>query len=298
MLTVVHIREIVQFAAYLGCFIVVAATVRRFRGHVAPAVTLLGVTLIIAIGYTVLQGAIAPRSNDIIGEERRNLVALAGGLPLQSMLFSPAASVLGDFVQDFDQMFAGLIPFFLFAGTIVIVVFRERPLIWLMSASTIAYLAVMTVPLLAIPYIYLTYFEILHIPVRNVIWFVYLVAGALLYLAAVALARLDRTYLSLVAVGSIGGLLALLATLTINQSARGYFVPLIAAYALTFLYGISGGEPAGGLKAFGYRRRAMVSLMALLALVALWPERDAVERSDQVTVRWTTGLAAGTADGA
>jgi hypothetical protein len=291
MLTVVHIREIIQFAAYLGCFIVVAATVRRFRGYAGPTLALLGVTLAIAIGYTLLQGAIAPRSNDIIGEERRNLVALAGGIPIQSMVLSPAASVLGDFIQDFDQMFAGLIPFFLFAGTIVIVVFRERPLIWLISSSTVAYLAVMTVPLLAIPYIYLTYFEILHIPVRNVIWFVYLLAGALLYLGAVALARVDRTGLSLVLVGTIGGLLALLATLTINRSVPGYFAPLIAAYVLTFVYGLSGGETSGGLvRASGYRRRGMVTLVALLALVALWPEREPVERSDQVTVRWTTGL--------
>jgi hypothetical protein len=308
MLTVVHIREIIQFAAYLGCFIVVAATVRRFRGSVAPAVTLLGVTLVIAIGYTLLQGAIAPRSNDIIGEERRNLVALAGQIPIQSMVLSPAAGVLGDFIQDFDQMFAGLIPFFLFAGTIVIVVFRDRPLIWLISSSTVAYLAVMTVPLLAIPYIYLTYFEILHIPVRNVIWFVYLLAGALLYITAVAVSRVRfaepglRTRLSvrfaepglraflLLLTGTIGGLLALLVTLTINRSVPGYFAPLIAAYVLTFVYGLSGGETPGRLEFFGYRRRAMVTLVALLALVALWPEREGVERSDQVTVRWTTGL--------
>jgi hypothetical protein len=313
MLTVVHIREIIQFAAYLGCFIVVAATVRRFRGYVAPAATLLGVTLVIAIGYTLLQGAIAPRSNDIIGEERRNLVALASGIPIQSLVLSPAASVLGDFIQDFDQMFAGLIPFFLFAGTIVIVVFRDRPLIWLISSSTVAYLAVMTVPLLAIPYIYLTYFEILHIPVRNVIWFVYLFAGALLYVTVLALAQLRRVRSAepglrsflFVLTGTIGGLLALLATLTINRSVSGYFAPLIAAYVLTFVYGLSGGQTPGrlpfdkaqgtpsasrGVEAFGYRRRAMVTLVALLALVALWPEREAVERSDQVTVRWTTGL--------
>ena len=321
MLTVVHIREIIQFAAYLGCFVVVAATARRFRRYVAPALTLLGVTLAIAICYILLQGAIAPRSNDIIGEERRNLVALAGGIPIQSMVLSPAAGVLGDFIQDFDQMFAGLIPFFLFAGTIVIVVFRERPMIWLISSSTVAYLAVTTVPLLAIPYIYLTYFEILHIPVRNVIWFVYLLAGALLYVTVLAVGRVRfaepglrtrsslrfaepglRTRLSLrfadpglhafllLLTGTIGGLLALLATLTINRSVPGYFAPLIAAYVLTFVYGLSGGQTPGRLEAFGYRRRGMVTLVALLALFALWPEREAVERSDQVTVRWTTGL--------
>ena len=51
----------------------------------------------------------------------------------------------------------------------------------------------MTVPLLAIPYIYLTYFEILFTPVRNVIFFVYLFAGALIYATVVALTGVDRT---------------------------------------------------------------------------------------------------------
>ena len=284
MLTLVHIREIVQFAAYLGCFLVVAAAVRRFRACLVPAATLLGVTLAIALGYTVWQGAIAPGSNDIIGEERRNLVTLAGSIPARSLLLSPATSVLGDFIQDFDQMFAGLIPFFLFAGAIVLVVFRHRPLVWLLSSSTIAYLAVMTVPLLAIPYIYLTYFEILHIPVRNVVWFVYLLAGALLYITVLALGRVRsaepglRTFLFLLT-GTIGGVLALLVTLTINRSSVGFFAPLMAAYALTFVHGLSGS-----------RRLGAVAVVALLALVALWPDRAPVERSDQVTIRWTTGL--------
>jgi len=90
--------------------------------------------------------------------------------------------------------------------------------------------------------------------------------------------------------GTIGGLLALLATLTINRSVPGYFAPLIAAYVLTFVYGLSGGQTPGRLRVLGYRRRAMVTLVALLALVALWPEREAIERSDQVTIRWATGL--------
>ena len=284
-LTVVHIREIVQFAAYLGCVALVALIARGLRAYLRPAVTLLGLTIAVAAGYTLWQSAVVPVASGIVSEERGNLVALARDMPLRSLLLSPAASVLGDFIQDFDQMFAGVIPFFLFAGTVVILVFRHRPLVWLISSSTIAYLAVMTMPLLAIPYIYLTYFEILHIPVRNVIWFVYLLAGAVLYITVVALARTDRTKISLAVVGAIGGMLALLAALTLNRSAAGYFAPLIAAYALTFVYGL------GGLKASGSYRSVVVGIVALVALIALWPDRAPVERSDQVTVRWTTGLA-------
>ena len=140
--------------------------------------------------------------------------------------------------------------------------------------------------MLAIPYIYLTYFEILHIPVRNLIWFVYMLAGAVLYIVAVALAGIDRTKMSLVVAGAVGGILALLAALTLNRSSAGYFAPLIAAYVLTFVYGFGATPGAPGTCRSSDRQ----AIVALLALVALWPDRAPLERSDQVTVRWTTGL--------
>ena len=288
MLTVIHIREIVQFAAYLGCFIVVTAAVRAFRPYLRPAASLLALTLVVAAVYIAWQAAVVPVVDDIVAEQRAELVSTAAAIPLSSLIFSPAPAVLGDFVQDFDQIFGGLIPFFLFTGTIVVLVFRRRPLVWLISSSTLAYLAVMSVPLLAIPYIYLTYFEILHIPVRNVIFFVYLLAGALIYVTVVALARIDRSRVSLVLTGTIGGALALLATLSLNRSLEGFFVPLMAAYALTFLY--LGVEASGGLKASGYHWKAVALLVSILALVALWPARSPVPRTEQVSVRWTSGL--------
>ena len=53
----------------------------------------------------------------------------------------------------------------------------------------------MSVPLLAFPYVYLIYFEILHVPIRNVIFFVYLLAGTFVYVTVVALNGIDRTRL-------------------------------------------------------------------------------------------------------
>ena len=283
MLTVIHIREMVQFAAYLGCFVVLAVCVRSFRPYARRAAALLAVTLVMAAAYTAWQVRMVPVASDIVAEERANLIAAASAMPLQSLMASSAAETLGDFVQDFDQMFAGLVPFFLFAGVIVVVAFRERPLVWLLSSSTLAYLLVMTVPLLAIPYIYLTYFEILQIPVRNIIFFLYLLAGALVYLVVVMLTGRDRTKLSLVLAGSAMGMVALLATLTVNRSAAGFLVPAIAAYAAALLY----------LRPVTTRvspRTVAISVIAVMALFALWPDHQPVPRSDQVTIRWSTGL--------
>jgi hypothetical protein len=148
-----------------------------------------------------------------------------------------------------------------------------------------AYLAVMAFPLLAVPYIYVTYFEILHLPVRNVVFFVYLFAGTLAYVSVVALARVDRTRLSLLVVGACAGMFALLATLGLNQSLRGFSAPVVAAYGLALMSLTS--EPLR--RGVGVRTVA-TALVSLLALVALWPDRPAVPRSEQVTVRWAPGV--------
>jgi hypothetical protein len=59
----------------------------------------------------------------------------------------------------------------------------------LVGASMLAFALVLRVGALTWAYVYATYFEILYTPVRNVIFFVHLSAGALLYLLAEVIAR-------------------------------------------------------------------------------------------------------------
>ena len=285
MLTMIHIREIVQFAAYLGCFVIVTAFVRRFRPYLGRAVALLLLTMSVAVIYVQWQAGIVLTVSNIVEGYRAELLSLAATLPLQALVLTPASSLLGNFIQDADQMFAGLTPFFLFTGPAVVLFFHERPLVWLLSSSIVAYLAVMSVPLLAVPYIYLTYFEILHIPVRNVIFFVYLFTGALLYVAAVAIAQIDRTKILTFVAGITTGVLALLTTLCLNRSHAGFFAPLILAYSLTLLLATGTRLPMRMTM-----RGAVVVLAALLALAALWPDHSPVRRTASVNVRWTAGL--------
>ena len=276
MLTAVHAREIVQFAVYLGCFVVVAAAFRAFRPYLPRAMALLALTLVVAVAYTGWQSGTATLVGDIVVRQRAELLSTTANIPFWTLIVEPASTVLGDVVQDFDQ---------LFAGPAVILLFRRQPLIWLLSSSTLAYLAVMSVPLLAIPYVYVTYFEILHIPVRNVMLFVYLIAGAVIYAAVVALTRIDRTRLSPLVAGAIGGVLALLTALCLNRSHEGLFLPLIAAYGLTFL--LVWGDP---LTRRTTRRTVTALIVGLTAFIALWPARVPVPRSEQVAIRWTSGL--------
>ena len=285
LLTMIHIREVVQFAAYIGCFLVLTLVAPRLRPYLRPTGTLLLISAVIAVAYTRWQAAVVPSVADIVGGSRTELMSIAANLPLRALVLRPASEVLGDFVQDFDQMFAGLLPFFLCTLPAVVVFFRERPLVWLIALSTAAYLAVLAVPLLAIPYIYATYFEILHIPVRNFVFFLYLAAGSFIHVAVVATARIDRTRLLPFIAGASGGVLALLVTLGVNRTHWGFFLPLLAAFGLAFVSGL-----AAAPSRVRTRRGVAVAVVGVAALVALWPDHDPVPRTAAVNVRWTNGL--------
>lgn len=285
MLTMVHIREIVQLAAYLGCFVVVTAVSRAFRVHLRRAIAMLGLVLAVAALYATWQATMVPLVDDIVGSQRAELLSIAASNSARTLLLAPPTAVLGDYVQKSDQVFRDLLPFFLFTGPAVVLLFRRRPLVWLISSSILAYLIVMSVPLLALSYIYLTYFEILHIPVRNVFFFVCMFAGAPFYVAVVAMMRIDRTRLSPLVMGTAAGALGLLTALVLNQSHTGFFAPLIAAYGLTFVF-----IWATPLALTFEWRTVVVALVSTLALAALWPDHAPVPRSEQVAVRWKSEL--------
>ena len=79
--------------------------------------------------------------------------------------------------------------------------------------------------------------------------------------------------------------MALLTTLCLNRSHSGFFVPLIAAYGMTFLF-VSGAPLRRGLTARG----VTVALVGLMTLLALWPDHAPTPRIAAVNVRWTAGL--------
>lgn len=294
MLTAVHIREAVQFIVYIGCFFIVTIAVHRFRPYFGRTAALMVLVVAIAAIYTGWLGNVGALYGDVLDQRRADLTSVAGDSSLRELAVAPASAVIADYLPEFDHIWNGLTPFFLFAGPAVILLFRRQPLVWLIASSTAAYLAVMSVPLLAIPYIYLTYYEILYTPVRNVMFFVYLLAGAFLYAMVVLLTRVDRTRLAPLVAGTIGGALALLTTACLNRSHQGFFLPLIAAYGLTlFLAGRKGppyADSLAGRKSSPYVRLVVTSLVCLSALVMLWPDHPAVPRSEQVTIRWSSRL--------
>ncbi|MGH7554428.1 MAG: hypothetical protein ACREMQ_15595, partial [Longimicrobiales bacterium] len=278
------IREIVQFAAYVGCFLFVTVAIRRFRSYIRRAAVLLAIVIGIAAVYALWQAEVVGLVSDIVQTHRAQLISIATTSSLRTLVSTPAPVLLGDFLQNSGQVYGGLTPLFLFAGPAVVLLFSQQPLVWLISSSTLLYLAVMTISMLAIPYIYFTYFEILYTPVRNVVFFVYLFAGAAIYATVAGLARLDRTRLSLIAAGTLAGALALLGGLCLNRSAGGFVAPLMTAYGLAFLRLWAAPVHTTGIRA------SVATLLAVLGLVLLLPEREVVQPVGHVSVRWIAGL--------
>lgn len=136
MVTMVRIREIVQLAAYFVCLTLVAATVRPFRVYLRRSAALLAVVVGIAAVDILWQRGVAGLVGDIVEIHRARLTSIVAMTPFRELVATPAPVLLRDFLLNSDQLSGGLIPLFLFAGPAVLLLFSERPLVWLVSSST------------------------------------------------------------------------------------------------------------------------------------------------------------------
>ena len=79
-------------------------------------------------------------------------------------------------MPGFQSVLYGVNPVVLLLSPLILIAVRGSKLTWLMAASIVSYLLIIRYPILAIPYTYATYFEILYTPVRNVVFFVHMTA--------------------------------------------------------------------------------------------------------------------------
>jgi hypothetical protein len=145
--------------------------------------------------------------------------------------------LLGNYVTAWGTLFQGWNPLVLLASPVVFWLLRRRPLVWLACGSIACYLLIIRFPLVGIPYVYLTYFEILYTPVRNVIFFIHLLAGASLYLLAAGLARgspISCITGALVSSAIIAFAFGRLGPFMLEQQ-DWLFLVALAAYAIAFL---------------------------------------------------------------
>ena len=174
LLTIVHVREAVQFYVYMGALVAGAALLGRWglagRGLVIGA-SGMGVTL----GYLSWHRTAVGHIDTFVRERRDLLVRVASD-------FSPTEWISRPFLHpafgdSLDSFFFTWFPILLPLIPFLLVWRPRRAQIILVFAAVLAYLLIVRFPLLTVPYIYLSYFEILFTPVRNVVFFAYLVTG-------------------------------------------------------------------------------------------------------------------------
>src|SRR5262249_31666391 len=190
--TMVHIREIVQVVVYLGSFTAALVLLRLDRAALARAAGLLVVSVAVVGGYVALHGRLVAHIG--IAGPSEQLGRLAAGMTFWDWFAAPLRDSF--FAQGFRLLFSGPNAILLLLCPLVLIAVRTGASTTFFASSIAAYALIMRFPALTIPYLQLTYGEMFFAPIRNVIFFLYVLAGPLLYLAANAIARIRRRWIA------------------------------------------------------------------------------------------------------
>ncbi|HUO64165.1 MAG TPA: hypothetical protein VMT97_10700 [Terriglobales bacterium] len=228
-LTMVHIRETVQFLVYLASFAVALAVFRRDRRLLRRIFLLAAVTVVITVVYVALHRAAGVAGiSELDRIAKAELVTWFRRARLRDLIGRPLPISVG----VVDSLLHGWMPGVLLLSPLLWLVHRRRVLVWLPAASIVAYMLLIRFPILSFPYVYFTYWEILLTPGRNVAVFVHLFAG----LAMLALA----THLSGIRGAGPAAVVTLLAGSGVAVVMRGLGPRLVRHQDLLFLGVLAG----------------------------------------------------------
>ena len=294
-LTIVHIRELIQLAVYLAAFLAYLLFARSNRTLLGRAAMLFAVTIVIAGVFAVWQETVVTHVGSVVSQHREDLVQTVRSSSVLELL-QPPLPLLSSFVSNYETMFWGWNPLLLLACLPVVLAFRRKPLVWFVAASIAAYLIIIRVPLIGIPYIYVTYFEILFTPVRNVIFFLHLIAGAALFLLAAACAGqgLRGSFITVAAIGALVAAWYSPRTFLIHHQ-DVLLLPVVAALVWAMVVGRTGRDVISSsvsASAPGSRTRLAVvggvAMVAMIALVTVWHVTGRPARI--IHVRWADNV--------
>jgi hypothetical protein len=189
-LTMVHIRETVQSLVYLGGFgvalIVFGGERRPLRRVLLLATMMVGIVL----GYVAFHRSTVPAIVALDQAGKSELVAWIRHASLRDLFKRPLPISVG----RVDSLFHAWMPGVLLLSPLLCFAYRRRVLVWLPAASIVAYMLLIRLPILSFSYVYLTYWEMLLTPGRNVAVFVHLLTGLALLAVAARLSRIRSAW--------------------------------------------------------------------------------------------------------
>lgn len=174
LLAIVHVREAVQFFVYIAALAGGAAILRRWR-MAARALAIGTGGMMVTLSYLSWYQRTVGHIDTFVRERRDLLVRLASDFDPADWLARPFLHPA--FGDSLDSFFFSWFPFLLVLTPALLTWRPRRPQVVLVFSSVMAYLLIVRLPLLTVPYIYLSYFEILFTPVRNVVFFAYVMTG-------------------------------------------------------------------------------------------------------------------------
>lgn len=204
-LTTGKIREVVQFIVYSTSFLAVVLVVGPRRPQLARTAVLLGSTLVIVGAYAMYHRLIAAEVGSVVDVNRAHILELWRQMTVRDHFVRPLND--GRIVNNFNLFFLNLNPLVLLAAPLVFAGFLRRRLLLFAWASIFAYLLIIRIPILSFAYLLTTYFDMLSGPVRNMVFFIYVLTGALVYIAAYLLSGVRPLALGLTAACGLAFLL-------------------------------------------------------------------------------------------
>jgi hypothetical protein len=192
MLTMVHIRETVQFLVYSACLLLVTCAVHWKRARVTRILTLVAVIVAMAVCYGLVHHRLVQHVANYDSAAKRELIE-----SLRTGTFSSLIGTPFPFHENtlLFLLFYGWYPVLILGSPLVCLAYRRRPLVLMMGTSILAYLVIIRLPVLSILYTYCTHVDMMLVPVRNFSFFLYLMTGPLLYLIACQARRLPLAWL-------------------------------------------------------------------------------------------------------
>ena len=230
MVAMVQIRGIVQFLVYLGCFFAGLLLYRRDRVYLVRTVTLIVGSVVVTVAYLWFHRRAAVLIAPMVAAFRAELLATARSLTLAALVFPSRALRLRVSVDLF--WLAPVDPCHGPAG--------------MGSASQEGthadgghqhrrHLLVIRLPLLSLPFAYVTHWEILVFPLRNLAIFTYLLAGLTLYALCRQLGSHPEATIALASTALASACLVVILSRSAEFFGKHrdvYFVPVVALYIL------------------------------------------------------------------
>ncbi len=208
-LTVAKIREIVQFIVYSGSFITIIFLQKKHRHLVTKMAILGGATLAIVGFYAVWHRFTVASVATIVETNKADILNIWNNMSMFDYVAKPFND--GRFVNHFDLFYYDLNALALLGSPLVFLAFLRNRLVLLLWASLFAYLLIVRIPILAIHYLLFTYFDMLSSPVRNVIFFIYILISVMIYMTASVFSKLKPFALVIISLIGLAYILSELA---------------------------------------------------------------------------------------